>query len=312
MASYDFFWQSYLQLERELISLSEIILFDDTNIDTYSFKIADLITRVNIEIEALAKKLHTSNGGPAPANPPHLMYDTDCLRYLDTIWTLSKKVVLVVYPFSFFQNKNNIILKPLREAHKMGDDGPIWKRAYQALKHDRSNNITKATVKNLISSMAALFILNIYHKGYTEKFDSIMKLEAIPSSFGSQFFAVKIYRETSLDLSHLKGNDVDVKESTIICYPDSESLKKVREANVKYEEEFTKRIIDSLNKDQARLKEIASSSDVKKKMDEILEQMKDANREKDLNENGRNLIRAIIKMNHIATLNKNQFVTPQS
>lgn len=308
MAHYDFFWQSYLQLERELIHLSETILFDDNNINTYSFKIADLITRVNIEIEALAKQLHIDNGGPAPINPPHLMYDTDCLKYLDTIWTLSKKVVMIVYPFSFFTNDDNIRMKPLREAHKMGDDGPKWKRAYQAIKHDRGNNINKATIKNLISSMAALFLLNIYHKKFKEEFDSIMKLEGISTSFGSKFFAVELFIESKFDLSDLKGNTDNVKSSTIICYPSQNSLNKLKEAEAQYNSDFIKRLVNIINSDQEKLRQLSTSSDPSKEIVEYLNHLRTTKLAEDIRANGRDLLRAVASLKYTAELNKNQFI----
>lgn len=79
-------------LEKELIDMASNILIDDAQANVYSLKIADLITRANIEIEAIAKHLHKLTEGPAPATPPHLMYDTDCLKHLDKIWSLSKRL----------------------------------------------------------------------------------------------------------------------------------------------------------------------------------------------------------------------------
>ena len=56
------YWQVYLNLEREFLQLTDTIYVNDTQQDVYSMKIADLLIRTVIEIEALAKELYLTNG----------------------------------------------------------------------------------------------------------------------------------------------------------------------------------------------------------------------------------------------------------
>ena len=68
--------------------------------------IADLLVRCAMEIEALSKELYWENGGTKVYDDlgvePQLFFDTDCLDYLNSIWDLSEKQVLVSSPrFNF-------------------------------------------------------------------------------------------------------------------------------------------------------------------------------------------------------------------
>jgi hypothetical protein len=164
MTMADLYWSIYKNLERELIALSEVIHFDDSQLGVYSVKIADLLVRTCVEIEALSKQLYLSNGGIAPDNEKDLYYDTICLGFLNDKWDISKKIVNIVNPNMYFEIDGNKILAPLHKAHKRGTSGSKWARAYQAVKHNREKNLSLGNIGNFITSLAALFVLNVYHK----------------------------------------------------------------------------------------------------------------------------------------------------
>lgn len=119
------------------------------------------------------------------------------MALLESKWELSKKVVISSYINFHFVKDENKILKPLHNAHKRGDSGSDWKKAYQAVKHDRANNLEKANLKHLIRAMAALFILNLYYKDEVYTFDNNQK--NIPSNMGSDIFDIKIHKYSGYD-----------------------------------------------------------------------------------------------------------------
>ena len=53
------YFQIYQKIEEEVLELASAIHFVDENLDVYSIKIADLIVRISIEIESLAKDIVT-------------------------------------------------------------------------------------------------------------------------------------------------------------------------------------------------------------------------------------------------------------
>lgn len=183
------FWPVYLNLEQEVAALSYQIHFDDHQLQVYSLKIAELLIRVSVEIEALAKELFFLNGGTVSANISNrnLYFDTDCLELLENKWLLSKKIVLVTAANSYFEMEENKVLTPLYKANKR--DAPDWKKGYQAVKHNRSRDLKKGNLKNLIRAMAALYMLNLY---YRDEKPTVDRITPSSVSLGSSFFSVKV------------------------------------------------------------------------------------------------------------------------
>ncbi len=79
MKKSDIYWQTYLNLEKEVIEVSKFIFITDektvikngvelvescnTQLETFSPHIADLLVRCCVQIEAISKELYYENGG---------------------------------------------------------------------------------------------------------------------------------------------------------------------------------------------------------------------------------------------------------
>lgn len=238
------YWPVYKKLEKEVLSIADIIHFDDKQLNVYSIWIADVIIRCSIEIEAISKDLYEQDGGnmnPVDDNGStrDLYFDTDCLALLEQNWLISKKVVNVVALNFYFEKEENLHLTPLHKAYKRGTSGSKWKQAYQNLKHDRKKTLEKyATVGNLINAMAALFLLNIY---YAE--DSLKDKkpgDIFDGSFGSEIFTVNSYSATGLqmspvmdDASILNGANEDRDTASVIDKYTEKSYKDLYRAFIK-------------------------------------------------------------------------------
>jgi hypothetical protein len=190
------YWPVYKNLEHEVLEIAYHIHFDDTQTDVYSVKISELLLRCAIEIEAIAKELYEENGGYMhlqndDGHDRDLFFDTDFLKFLDQKWSLAKKQIDVSGINFYFTKLENQRLTPLKNAEKHGKCD--WKCAYQAVKHNRSKEIKKANVKNLIRAMAALYLLNIYYKDESFEFgigSNIFKRKEFDYSLGSDIFSV--------------------------------------------------------------------------------------------------------------------------
>lgn len=190
------FWQTYLNLEKELLELSKYIFITDRKsnsqsshqLDTYSPHIADLLVRCCVEIEAISKDLYFQNGGSTSISQSQCFFDTVCLRYLDSIWGLQNKIIHVVSSSFDLELEENKSIKPLLKCDKRSKS--LWIKNYQAVKHDRYNSIHKGTIKALIQAMAALYLLNIYNRNIklTFRYNELSKLDY---SFGSSVFSIE-------------------------------------------------------------------------------------------------------------------------
>ncbi len=203
------YWPIYKNLEREVVDLSNYIHFDDSQLSVYSVKISELLLRCVVEIEAIAKDLYLKNGGENPVGRD-LYFDTDCINLLEEKWSLSKKVVIVSSANFYFQREKNKVLTPLKKANKRGTSAADWEKAYQAVKHNRTTNLTKGNIKHLLRAMGALFMLNLYYK------DEIVKLADINSgNFSDNFsdlFNIKVHKwhgDTNDADSYLKKEDFE-------------------------------------------------------------------------------------------------------
>ena len=178
MKKSDIFWQTYLSLEKEAIEVSRYIFITDekienvkgeeirkhdkTQLNVYSPRIADLLIRCCVQIEAISKELYYDNGGEKKRGDNSIFFDEDCLKLIDKKWETHKKKVLVTNSYFNLTKKENTILRPLKEAHKR--KGTYWERAYQAVKHDRYSSMYMGNVKAFIQALAALYLLNLYYR----------------------------------------------------------------------------------------------------------------------------------------------------
>lgn len=200
----DIFWQTYLNLEKEVIEVSKYIFitdevtfrkdgiesptFSDSQLKVFSPYIADLLVRCCVQIEALSKELYHNNGGEKPRGDKDVFFDEDCLKLIDIKWETGKKEVLVVAPFFNLTKNENRVLRPLKNAHKRS--GVSWAKAYQAVKHDRFGSLHLGNVKALLHAMAALYLLNLYFRNDV-RVVAFNELSKCDYRMGSSLFAVK-------------------------------------------------------------------------------------------------------------------------
>ena len=203
------YWQVFRNLEREFLALADTIFINDKQQEVYSMRIADLLIRTVIEIEALSKELYLLNGGDAEMADEDMYFDTVCINHLNDLWNLSAKVVLVVSPNIYFEEEKNKVLQPLHNANKRGKCD--WKKAYQDVKHNRTKKLAKGNIKHLLHGLAALYLLNLYYKEI--QYDALKDSEKanVNLSFGSELFSVKIHKINGLmaDGTYQKGADYD-------------------------------------------------------------------------------------------------------
>lgn len=204
------YWPIYKNIEKEVLELSNLIHFDDKQISVYSVKITELLIRCSVEIESISKDLYISEGGEIPPNRD-LYFDTDCLQALEDKWFLSKKVLILSSSTFHFQEENNKVLTPLYKSYKRGTSGADWKKAYQAVKHERVTSLSKGNIGNLIRALGALLILNIYFKNDVFDLEKDNKATSFPINCGSDLFSIKIHEWTGNNGqgAYVKGADFD-------------------------------------------------------------------------------------------------------
>ena len=221
MKKFNNYWPIYKNLEEETLQLTKYIQFSDDQLDVYSMHIADLIMRIAVEIEALSKELYKDNHGPdifdENGKKRNLLFDIDCIKYLNDKWGICNREIMVSCSSFYFTKNENRVIKPLKRANYNGDKGAVWNRAYQAVKHDRRNNLMKGNIGNLIKSLGALYILNIYYRN--DRFEYGTPLA--PDKFFDNRLGSDIFSATFIDASKA-SIDADATDASI---PDDEKAK---------------------------------------------------------------------------------------
>lgn len=250
------YWSVYKNLEDETIELTKYIQFDDNQTSVYSMRIADLLVRCAMEIEALSKELYWMNGGEKQfdneGKERDLYFDTDCIKYINDLWGICQKKIFVSSTKFYFQKDENRILRPLHKAYKRG--GTKWNKAYQAVKHDRKNSLKCGNIKNLIESLGALYILNVYYISSTIKIESTNTIQNhFDSRIGSELFSVLVVDATiNIKLDGCRTDDVmsdefkeSMKQAIYVLKYTSESWENINLSFDKATEELMEQLMKS-------------------------------------------------------------------
>ena len=208
------YWPVYKRIEEEVLALADTIHFSDDQLSVYSVKIADLIIRCAIEIESISKDLYCQLDGDMnpkdnDGNNRDLYFDTDCIKLINEKWYLDKKGLSINASNMYFNN--SFELYPLNRANRRGSSGPKWKRAYQALKHDRYKSLKQGNILNLLNALGALYILNIYYAD--ESYDAGL-LGIIPLQLESTYSS-KVFEATYTQALEIKWEE-EVSDDNIV------------------------------------------------------------------------------------------------
>lgn len=157
-------WNYFLALEADIENLARYVEFTNDNLDTYSMEIAHILLASSSEVDVVAKLL-CRDLDASDKSSKITQYKEVIMRYLPDIAT--SKISLPRY---------GLELAPW--SNWSGDKNPIWWTSYNDVKHKRNINFNKANLKNVLNSMAGLFLLLIYHYR-----NSISSIEQPPSIF---------------------------------------------------------------------------------------------------------------------------------
>jgi hypothetical protein len=142
------FLQSYEILKRDLQRLFEYIEPCNANCSTYSLRTFELLLRACTEIESNCKQVLRANG--------HKTDDATIIRFSDLNGPMKLSEYVVCCPAIDFEDFSPFesFGCPVRQ-----DRSPSWYRAYNEAKHDRANYFSSASLRNVIESIGAVYVI---------------------------------------------------------------------------------------------------------------------------------------------------------
>lgn len=181
------YWPVFKNIERRIEELTFSIHINDDHLSVYSSLITDIILRCASEIESISKDLYRENGGKKAGN---IKFDFDALEYLNEIWGVEDKTVILTNPNCFQSNR---VISPFAKNELKGERAICgWNNSYQNLKHERSSSICFGSIKYLFEIMAALYVLNVYYRNETFSMGESPSGGGFDQSLGSSFFSVSV------------------------------------------------------------------------------------------------------------------------
>lgn len=148
-------WNYFLALESDLEVIARYIEFIDQNFKTYSIELAHLLLASSSEIDVIMKELCA------------LLAPGEKAKNINNYKSIikSKKPRFIDEPV--FIHRYGMTLKPW--TNWKNNENPTWWRSYNNIKHERDIYFNEANLKNVLNSLGALLITNIYY--YLEKFE---------------------------------------------------------------------------------------------------------------------------------------------
>lgn len=150
-------WNYFLAIEDDVNNLSRYIEFDTSNYSSYSIETAKILMSSTQEIDVLLKQICQKHGNSSSKEQ----------GYRTFLPTVIPKLInaKVEYP------RYNIDFEPFLEWQT--NQTPFWWTANNKIKHQRNTNFSDASLKNMLYSVSALLLVNLYY------YDSISKLDEI-------------------------------------------------------------------------------------------------------------------------------------
>lgn len=170
-----FFWELYLDLERQFRNFLEYVPYLQENENVYSFKLLNLIVSVGGHVDSAFKEM---------ARYPEFSGIEECKKILRILKKSEENIkvgkppkpVPIYFHLKAFDklygiSKDRIIFKRLPEGelitpfhpHNPKTGAPEWWDIYNGLKHDVSVNIQKASLRNALLALGGACILNVRH-----------------------------------------------------------------------------------------------------------------------------------------------------
>lgn len=148
-------WPFYFSLEQDVLKLSRYIEFDRSNFQVHSIELLRLYLSICSEVDVVLKQVCQRLTGK-----------TDARNIIDY-----QKLIAPELPQLFEERavcaRFNIVLEPWKGW--TADKSPDWWRSYNDVKHNRSEHYNKAKLGNVLESLAALYLVNMYNVFFEHK-----------------------------------------------------------------------------------------------------------------------------------------------
>jgi hypothetical protein len=179
------YWEYYKDIERQFDDFLEYVPYIEGNEKTYSFKLLNLFLSIGGHIDSAFKEM---------ARYSEFVEKPSCIDILRRAEEKSGIIISGIRAFDEIYGlcSKKVIFKSLPERTILAPftySMPEWWNYYNDIKHNVSDNLKKANLKNVRDALAGAFLLNVIHKPAK---DRLFKLHLIEPKYqqGTSYFEV--------------------------------------------------------------------------------------------------------------------------
>lgn len=152
--------RAYLNIEKDLRNIFDYIEPDEGNLSVFSFELYSLLLRACTEVELNCKLIMEANG----ATPQGRFFTMADYKKLEKSSLLSKYVVI----YNNWRQRDPATgeleyiskqLTPFQNFDAALNKSPDWYSAYNEVKHNREENLEKASLENCLNAVAGLLVV---------------------------------------------------------------------------------------------------------------------------------------------------------
>ena len=151
------YWQYYLSFEEDIDRVFRYIEPSEHNFPVYSVELTRLYLAICSEIDVLLKaycKLLDASSNPSRID-----------EYAKVVLSSNKGLCSETVKFQRF----GLLITPFSDWEP--GCAPVWWKKHNGVKHDRSVNFKDANLGNVLNSLAALYLLNLYYYNARKSID---------------------------------------------------------------------------------------------------------------------------------------------
>ena len=142
-------WNYFLAIERDLEVLSRFIEFDARNFDSFSLEIARILLAAGAEVDVVCKQICRLKNPKSQADKINA-YRQEILKHFSKLPKFTVEIPrfgLTLHPWDEWRSAAR---------------APIWWTAYNKIKHHRHTDYERASLKNGLNAVAALFVATLH------------------------------------------------------------------------------------------------------------------------------------------------------
>ena len=142
-------WNYFLAIERDLEELSRFVEFDARNFDCFSLEIARILLAAGAEVDVVCKQVCRLKDPKSKASNINV-YRQEILKYCPKIPQFAVEIPrfgLTLHPWDEWNTAAGV---------------PFWWTAYNKIKHHRDSEYHRASLKNVLNAVAALFVATLH------------------------------------------------------------------------------------------------------------------------------------------------------